>query len=70
MSASAIARLESIKEETTQSETQILKHHDIAIVAYALWRQRGCPEGSPEQDWFEAEERVRLVEPPSALTRR
>jgi hypothetical protein len=31
---------------------------DIANLAYALWQQRGCPEGSPEQDWFEAEKLV------------
>jgi len=27
----------------------------IAIRAYELWRRRGCPDGSPEADWFEAE---------------
>jgi hypothetical protein len=24
-------------------------------LAKALWRARGCPEGSPEEDWFQAE---------------
>jgi len=27
----------------------------IAALAYRLWQERGCPEGSPEVDWFEAE---------------
>ena len=27
----------------------------IAALAYALWEQRGRPEGSPEVDWFAAE---------------
>jgi hypothetical protein len=27
-------------------------HHEIAELAYALWQARGCPLGSPEQDWF------------------
>jgi Protein of unknown function (DUF2934) len=27
----------------------------IALLAFQLWRQRGCPEGSPEEDWFLAE---------------
>lgn len=28
---------------------------EIARLAYRLWQARGCPEGSPEQDWFDAE---------------
>jgi hypothetical protein len=34
-------------------------HEDIATLAYELWRARGCPEGSPEEDWFRAAERLR-----------
>jgi hypothetical protein len=30
----------------------------IASLAYALWQQRGCPEGSPEADWLRAEEEL------------
>ncbi len=32
----------------------------IKRMAYVLWEQRGCPEGSPEKDWREAEQQVRL----------
>ena len=28
---------------------------EIAALAYELWQERGCPEGSPEIDWFRAE---------------
>jgi hypothetical protein len=34
-------------------------HDDIAALAYQLWRARGCPEGSPEEDWFHAAEQLR-----------
>jgi hypothetical protein len=34
-------------------------HSDIAALAYELWKARGCPEGSPEQDWFDAAEQLR-----------
>jgi len=30
-----------------------------ARLAYELWLQRGSPDGSPEEDWFQAE---RLLE--------
>ena len=30
-----------------------------ALLAYEFWRARGCPEGSPEDDWFLAEEQLR-----------
>jgi hypothetical protein len=28
---------------------------NIPALARALWKARGCPEGSPEEDWFRAE---------------
>ncbi len=27
----------------------------IAELAYHFWEERGCPEGSPEEDWYKAE---------------
>jgi hypothetical protein len=32
---------------------------DIAAVAYRYWQARGCPDGSPEEDWFKAEYELR-----------
>ncbi|HVO99319.1 MAG TPA: DUF2934 domain-containing protein [Bryobacteraceae bacterium] len=34
---------------------------DIAALAYALWQERGCPEGTPEEDWFRAEQNLKLM---------
>jgi hypothetical protein len=34
-------------------------HDEIAAVAVELWRTRGCPEGSSEEDWFHAVEILR-----------
>jgi hypothetical protein len=31
----------------------------ISKRAYELWLERGCPEGSPEQDWYQAESEMR-----------
>ena len=39
--------------------THPANHREIAAMAYELWQARGCPEGSPEQDWFRAAERLR-----------
>ena len=30
---------------------------EISRLAYSLWCQRGCPDGSPEVDWFAAEQK-------------
>ena len=30
----------------------------IANLAYTLWQERGCPDGSPEEDWYDAEYRL------------
>ena len=39
----------------TVSATEGLSHDRIAARAYELWEARGRPEGSDQEDWFEAE---------------
>jgi hypothetical protein len=34
-------------------------HSDIAGLAHELWQARGCPDGSPETDWFLAVDELR-----------
>lgn len=34
-------------------------NEQIAALAHALWNERGCPEGSPQEDWFKAEQEIR-----------
>ncbi len=36
-----------------------LTHEDIASHAYRCWHERGCPVGSPEEDWHRAEQELR-----------
>jgi len=49
------SREQSLPELTHQDVSQ----NDIAQLAYALWQRRGCPEGSPEMDWIQAEAQLR-----------
>jgi hypothetical protein len=37
----------------------VVSDQQIRSLAYRLWQQRGCPEGSPEVDWFRAEKELR-----------
>jgi hypothetical protein len=39
---------------------------DIERLAYRLWLERGCPAGTPEQDWDRAEQMLRSSEPNTA----
>jgi hypothetical protein len=43
----------------TDSQVVDASIQDLAKLAYALWEQRGCPFGSPEVDWLEAERKLR-----------
>lgn len=36
-------------------------HSAIAALAYEHWQARGCPHGSPQEDWFHAAEDLRSV---------
>jgi hypothetical protein len=45
----------------------IFGHAEIAELAHSLWEGRGCPEGSPEEDWLQAAHdlRARSGSPPA-----
>lgn len=45
-------------EQTTKSSGNPLRE-EIAVVAYSLWQARGCPEGTPDEDWFNAEKALK-----------
>jgi len=52
-----------MKLESDQSEEQAESGaepqsdgEDVATLAYRLWQERGCPDGSPQVDWFQAEQ--------------
>lgn len=55
MSAPALAPLDSV---LINREPQPLAQ-DVANLAYEVWQRRGCPEGSAEKDWAEAERQLR-----------
>lgn len=42
-------------EASEASPARVPSYDDIAALAYALWQERGCPIGSPDEDWFRAE---------------
>jgi hypothetical protein len=58
----------SIPEDANTSMEQLFSAHpetapssrqtEVAQLAYSLWQQRGCPEGSPEIDWLNAEQQL------------
>ncbi len=36
-------------------------HAELATLANDLWKARGCPEGSPDADWFAAAKQLRTA---------
>ena len=47
------------KEEQKHMNHDETEHQRIARLAYDLWQKRGCPIGSPDEDWFRAENELR-----------
>ncbi|MBZ5594217.1 MAG: DUF2934 domain-containing protein [Acidobacteriia bacterium] len=37
------------------SRSSAIEHEETARLAYSYWEARGCPYGSPQEDWFRAE---------------
>jgi hypothetical protein len=48
---------ESVIEATSSGAA--IEHEKIARLAYSHWEARGCPHGSPDEDWFRAERELR-----------
>jgi hypothetical protein len=40
----------------------------VAALAYELWIQRGCPLGSPEEDWYRAEAQLGIRNAAATVT--
>ena len=54
----AVATETESSEDLNDKQTASPTHEQIAVLAYDLWQQRGCPEGCPEEDWFRAEQEL------------
>ncbi len=46
-------------QATTGHGVVAFGHNEIAALAHELWKARGCPEGSADEDWFRAVEQLR-----------
>ena len=44
--------------ELSTDFTRESRYEFVASLAYKLWEKRGCPLGSPDVDWFAAEQAV------------
>jgi hypothetical protein len=41
------------------------ENRSVGELAYQLWQARGCPEGTAEQDWLDAERQLRTSDRPA-----
>ena len=62
LSGRAFEHSQQAYEHSGQTHRNVVKEHgiamfghqDTAVLAHSLWQARGCPEGSPDVDWFQA----------------
>ena len=54
------------QDDVSNGETDVLaeiqpttRRNPVRELAFQFWTERGCPEGSPEDDWFRAERELR-----------
>lgn len=61
----AVQRRDTV-DSAREQELETQHHEAIEKLAYRLWLDRGCPAGTAETDWFQAESKLapRLI--PSA----
>jgi len=45
-------------DSTERNVSETVSEDAITALAYQLWQERGCPIGSDQQDWFQAEQEL------------
>jgi hypothetical protein len=50
---------EESKFEPAPAQCDSMEDKAIAQRAYEYWNERGCPDGSPEEDWYRAERELK-----------
>ena len=45
-------------DESSVAAPEVDARQQIEVRAHELWILRGCPIGSPDEDWFRAQEEV------------
>ena len=45
----------------TPASVPAVARDQIATLAYQYWKERGCPDGSPQEDWLRAERELRTL---------
>ncbi len=48
-------------ESDTTLQPEVSRREKIQLLAYNYWLERGCQDGSPEEDWFRAEREVDIL---------
>lgn len=61
MSAVAGTGIQPSQESAPMNALEPEDQQEIAILAYYFWQDRGCPIGSPEEDWFRAEQALKAT---------
>jgi hypothetical protein len=56
--ATALLNKATSESKRKDSATVASEPDHVAELAYTLWESRGCPIGSPEDDWFKAEQEL------------
>lgn len=48
----------AVERDPAESLSQTALSGEVSNLAYTLWQRRGCPIGSAEVDWLEAERQL------------
>ena len=41
-----------------EASMEVQRFERISLLAYSYWERRGCHQGSPDEDWYRAEQEI------------
>jgi len=57
--AATAAEPSASSQPISGQDGQAVSQEQVAVLAYEIWLSRGKPEGTDQEDWFEAEGQLR-----------
>jgi Protein of unknown function (DUF2934) len=53
-----LSQYAEVTTNNLETARKVENSQEVTVLAHELWKARGCPPGTPDEDWFKAERQI------------